>query len=309
MKTTAFLSLLLCILLRPSVAMSQFSGSEDFSATSRNYSLWSSGLTNGVGAVRQTSSHAVYSLLGPPSGVSPNETEVWYWSAPPTSTQSWSIQIDVTLPAIPVSSGQQVGFGLLVFPEGSQADFRTNYLSLQLRVSSPTPGRHFLMRTVTNTVSRDVVLATATTNTTLKVSWDASTQLLQGFYVDEGTWVALDSNPIVNPFSMGSTNRFRVGFFGQSQSLSVSEADGVFGDNFLATMLSAPVSPVAIWTAVEITFPTQTNKLYQIQWASVVNSNVWFNFGGPIPGTGSTNSTFDSTRGQQQKYYRILGYD
>jgi hypothetical protein len=309
MKTPAIVALIGWSLLSATPGKAQFTGGENFNANLRNYSIWSGGLTNGVGALRQTNGHAVYSLTAQPSGVSPNELEVWYWTTLAPSTQSWSVQIETTVPLLTITNGQQIGFGLLVFPETGQVDYRTNYLSLQLRVSIPSPGRHLLMRTVTNTVQRDISLGTAMTNTTLMVSWDATTQVLQGFYLSSGSWLALDSTPIVNPFAIGSTNKFRIGFFGQSQSLSVSESDGVFGDNFSATMVSAPGAPVNIWTAVEVTFQTQTNKLYQVQWASVVNTNAWFNLGGLIPGTGLTNSVFDSTRGQQQKYYRIIGYD
>jgi hypothetical protein len=63
---------------------------------------------------------------------------------------------------------------------------------------------------------------------------------------------------------------------------------------------------VAIFPAVEIAWPTQTTNTYQIQWSSSLNTNDWFNLGAPIQGTGSTNFYFDSTRGADTRFYRVL---
>ena len=65
-------------------------------------------------------------------------------------------------------------------------------------------------------------------------------------------------------------------------------------------------SEAVISTAVEIAWPTQTTNSYQIQWSPLLNSNDWFNLGSPIQGTGSTNYYFDSTRGVDKRFYRVL---
>jgi len=66
------------------------------------------------------------------------------------------------------------------------------------------------------------------------------------------------------------------------------------------------VAQAVMFTAVQIAWPTQTTNSYQIQWSSLLNTNDWFNLGSPIQGTGSTNYYFDSTRGVNKKFYRVL---
>jgi ECF sigma factor len=49
-----------------------------------------------------------------------------------------------------------------------------------------------------------------------------------------------------------------------------------------------------------------TNRQHQSQWNSQPASNGWVNFGEPISGTGSNVYLFDSTRGHEQRFYRML---
>jgi len=63
---------------------------------------------------------------------------------------------------------------------------------------------------------------------------------------------------------------------------------------------------LTISTAVEITWETQTTNRYQIQWATSIDTNNWFNMGDEIQGNGSTLRVFDSMRNGSQKFYRVL---
>lgn len=69
--------------------------------------------------------------------------------------------------------------------------------------------------------------------------------------------------------------------------------------------LSCPVL-LPIYTAVEICFPTETDTLYQLQFATNLLSTNWMNFGPPVVGTGLTNCTFDSTRYDGKRFYRVV---
>lgn len=62
----------------------------------------------------------------------------------------------------------------------------------------------------------------------------------------------------------------------------------------------------SIYHAVEISWATETNKNYQLQWTASVDTTNWLNMGAVLSGTGSNTSAFDSTRFQQKKFYRIL---
>jgi hypothetical protein len=63
---------------------------------------------------------------------------------------------------------------------------------------------------------------------------------------------------------------------------------------------------LTIGTAVEITWETQTTNRYQVQWATSINTNNWFNLGDEIQGNGTTLRVFDSTRDGSQRFYRVL---
>jgi hypothetical protein len=58
--------------------------------------------------------------------------------------------------------------------------------------------------------------------------------------------------------------------------------------------------------AVQISWASVTNQLYQVQWAPRADTNTWFDFGPAVTGNGSTNSVSDTAADRDQKYYRVL---
>lgn len=58
--------------------------------------------------------------------------------------------------------------------------------------------------------------------------------------------------------------------------------------------------------AAQICWFAATNRRYQVQAASVVNSNVWFDLGSQIQGNGDTNCYFDPFGGYGQRFYRVM---
>lgn len=129
--------------------------------------------------------------------------------------------------------------------------------------------------------------------------------------VQVGATVTLSGTPgvwqqFVGTWSSGSAT---------SAVLAITDQNGVsLGNDFalddlaLTEGTNAPVNQVtaAIYTAVEINWPSQANQSYQVQYRTNLNSSTWFDFGAPIPGTGTNNSVFDSTRGQDVKFYRVI---
>jgi hypothetical protein len=73
----------------------------------------------------------------------------------------------------------------------------------------------------------------------------------------------------------------------------------------------APGTPVTatIFRAVEVAWPTEIGRLYQVQWASELIRTNWFNFGGAFFGDGATNSVLDETRTAGKRFYRVLRSD
>jgi hypothetical protein len=74
-------------------------------------------------------------------------------------------------------------------------------------------------------------------------------------------------------------------------------------------LAAGPINPgdtnvVAIFTAAEVAFTTESGKNYQIQACSSLSSG-WQNIGQPIAGTGSTISYVTPTRNNAQQFYRV----
>jgi hypothetical protein len=66
--------------------------------------------------------------------------------------------------------------------------------------------------------------------------------------------------------------------------------------------LSQPTAQIG--RAVEIKWQSLENQWYQVQYASVLDTNNWFNLGSPVVGTGTNNSVFDPVS-ESARYYRI----
>lgn len=56
----------------------------------------------------------------------------------------------------------------------------------------------------------------------------------------------------------------------------------------------------------QVCWSSVTNKQYQVQYSSALNSNVWTTLGGTVLGSGLTNCVTDTFGGFQQRFYRVL---
>ncbi|MBI3849090.1 MAG: LamG domain-containing protein [Verrucomicrobia bacterium] len=116
-----------------------------------------------------------------------------------------------------------------------------------------------------------------------------------------------------NPLSIGWNTIFGGRFFSGSidevevyeRALSETEIQAIYNAGS-AGKCRPPTSPVSIYRAVVIGWATETNRQYQLQWTSQFITNGWMNFGAPISGTGSNVYFFDSTRGREKCFYRVL---
>jgi len=86
------------------------------------------------------------------------------------------------------------------------------------------------------------------------------------------------------------------------RALSDSEIQFLFENPGMTT----GQQPLAIYTAVELVFPTQSNMVYQLQYQNNLGSTNWINLGEPFFGDGTTNSILQSTRLSGQRFYRLL---
>jgi hypothetical protein len=59
-------------------------------------------------------------------------------------------------------------------------------------------------------------------------------------------------------------------------------------------------------SAVAVSWQTESNRLYQVQYCQVLDATNWFNLGGTILGNGGTTNITDSALGQPRRFYRVI---
>jgi hypothetical protein len=59
------------------------------------------------------------------------------------------------------------------------------------------------------------------------------------------------------------------------------------------------------FTAIELVWPSEPSRVYQVQWTPSLKPPEWANLGPVISGSGSELSIFDSTRMHPQGFYRV----
>lgn len=59
------------------------------------------------------------------------------------------------------------------------------------------------------------------------------------------------------------------------------------------------------YAAIEVTWPSENNQSYQVQWTLSLDSPQWSNLGPVMAGSGVELSLFDSTRSHPQGFYRV----
>jgi len=71
-------------------------------------------------------------------------------------------------------------------------------------------------------------------------------------------------------------------------------------------IVNGATNTIAIYTAAEIDFNTQTNFTYTIQGISALSGGIWQNVSTNIPGTGGTISYLTPTRNNAQMFFRVI---
>jgi hypothetical protein len=68
-----------------------------------------------------------------------------------------------------------------------------------------------------------------------------------------------------------------------------------------------PIAPlIDIRPAVEVTWKTEAEGWYQVQWTFDMTAGNWFDLGEPVAGDGTIQSVFDGTRGGPRRFYRVV---
>jgi len=166
-----------------------------------------------------------------------------------------------------------------------------------------------------------------------KVAWLETVSISPGMEYLFSGWAAS-----ADPFNP-ATLRFLINGSPSSADLSLPASAGVWtnfavawysGTNLTATLAIVDLSTVSYGNdfalddlafvslqpvlairqtgaqAFELSWKSQTNVTYQLQWTAPLNSsNDWQNLGASVPGNGSTNYMTDAPSAQTTKFYRL----
>jgi hypothetical protein len=72
-----------------------------------------------------------------------------------------------------------------------------------------------------------------------------------------------------------------------------------------STAVAATGPHLHAFMAIELTWASEKDKVYQVQWTLLMEQPHWENIGPPMSGTGTVLSIFDLTRQRPQTFYRV----
>lgn len=203
----------------------------------------------------------------------------------------------VTVQAVRTSLGSDGEIGLTVNPTngGDGADvffFGSGQINANLHISPLWSGN-----VVANSAS-SALLRIRRIGATLFLEYDSGA----GFQtLHSGTHTNLAAPLTVGVFLMeeyGSTLG-RSGWFDNLVITAEQLVPQPFS-RFAATIkIIQPVTALISW-------PSNTNSMYQVERTSVLTTNIWTPLGSPMRGTGDTMSATDSIIGQPRQFYRVV---
>ena len=215
-----------------------FVGSDDFTIGGPGSNWDPNFTTSGAGLLQQNGDGVVrYSSSG-----AGDEDRVWGWQVglAPLAT-NWSMQLDVTVPnAISLGgSFRAVGIGLVVLNDADANDTMGSVME-EVSFGDPTEFHNFFSSQEINGVTQPELSASAPSDSgAVRIQWDAGSSILAAQYDADGAtggynWTTLRSfNPTLGgTWNMGGSDSFRLALLSYSESVAVSNSDGVMADNF-----------------------------------------------------------------------------
>ena len=233
MKPNNTSNLLAALVLGLSTAttFAAFNGSDDFNDNSKDLTKWGPDIVSGSAALTETNLRLEYTVAGGTA------TALRPWVANTGSyTSDWSLQLDVNLPTLALTTGQAYHIGLTVRNGDDTTD--TFLTALELDNISGTPSRVFLSVLNTNGSNQGEVTSTTTsTSAAVRMRYDAASTTLFSEFDANGAvggynFTGFDSRNI-STWNMTASSVFQATVFGGSESgVVITSASGVAGDNF-----------------------------------------------------------------------------
>ena len=247
----------------------------------------------------------------------------WLWNGLAPYGQDWEARVAVNVPNLSFTSGSEanVGLGLWVVNSADPGDV----ISVELEAGQGSQGsgsfRHFIAYEYADDHDlplRDVKSATTSTTATLRVRWVAATALLHLEYDADGpangdSWTTLRTfNPSgANGWGMSSSGSFLVETVGHSFERNIASEDGVFLDDFSASIAGAsgPVTTAPLITtqpASQTVNPGQSVVFSVTATGTAPLGYQWNKNGTAINGATSSSYTVASPQVSDAASYTVL---
>ena len=201
----------------PAIAALAPFGSDDFNDNSRLTANWGTTTLAGSGQLLEDNQRLEYFTVSDPTS---NDFAAWNWNRyGGVDNQSWTFQMDVSLPDLPLSLGQRVFIGLQVLKSGGNFFLYGN--------EETQSGRQFTAQSP----ALDDNAAITSDVTALRLSFDGATGTMTAQYDPNGPvggyqWTTLGSDP---GFGAGT-----IAVFAGSANLRIAPTDLVYADNVVA---------------------------------------------------------------------------
>ena len=125
-----------------------------------------------------------------------------------------------------------------------------------------------------------------------------------GFSAASGTWTQIVVNNLIAP--TGAVNAL-VQIYGTTGAVLNGYGSVVIDDVALAYATASQTStvPAEIQPGLQLSWPGAGGRYYDVQWAPRLGTTIWTNLVTAIPGTGTTNTTWDLIGTNQTRFYRV----
>jgi len=192
-------------------------GSDDFNDNSRLTANWGITTLAGAGQLLEDNQRLEYFTADSPT---PNDFAAWNWNRyGGVDNQSWTFQMDISLPDLALNPGQRVFIGLQVLKPGGNFFLYGN--------EETQSGRQFSAQSPSLNDNAPITSDV----TALRLSFDGGTGAMTAQYDPNGPvggyqWTTLGSD---TTFGSGT-----VAVFAGSSNVSIASTDLVFADNVVA---------------------------------------------------------------------------
>ncbi|MDZ4288781.1 MAG: putative Ig domain-containing protein, partial [Prosthecobacter sp.] len=226
-----------------------------FTTPDRNTQKWGQIVENGNAELTQ-SGDGVVRFAADMSAPDDDSMEAWIWQSNGSYSSSWSAQVDVNVPVIPLAPGNTAaGMGIAVLNSADPEDNFTAALE-NYRTTGQPQEFHFLS---TIDINRDGIQETlpeefapaSSTLGSVRVAWNHTTKQLTAAYDADGplngySWTVFKTFSPVGAanWNMTASNSFRIAIYGSAEETAITEGHGFWADNFYVFGSTTTLLPV-----------------------------------------------------------------